>query len=249
MKHQFLLFIFITLSSFNLHADNHSTKLNVKKADAIAKGGRLYDKWWKELKIEKPESTHLAYPTSAKKKGAATWRCKECHGWDYKGVNGAYKKGNHKTGIKGIRAATNMTIKDIVNILKNKIHGYNVVMPDTALAQLANFVKNGQVDISSYLNNETLLANGNQNQGKVFFTTTCKECHGKDGRNINFKTASNPEYLGTVATENPVETIHKFRNGNPSAFMNGKQMPNMNKELNLKEQIDLLSYLQTLPVK
>ena len=26
--------------------------------------------------------------------GADTWRCKECHGWDYKGKDGAYAKGS-----------------------------------------------------------------------------------------------------------------------------------------------------------
>ncbi len=142
-----------------------------------------------------------------------------------------------------------MSEKQIIAILKNKIHGFDKAMPEAALHQLANFIKNGQVDIARYLNKETLLANGNKKRGEIFFNNTCKECHGSDGRNINFKKPSNPEFLGTVATENPVETIHKFRNGNPNTFVNGKPMPNMNKILNLKEQIDLLTYLQTLPIK
>jgi thiosulfate dehydrogenase len=122
-------------------------------------------------------------------------------------------------------------------------------MPAAALIKVANFLKNGQVDIESYLDKNTLLVDGDKKRGKVFFTNNCKECHGSDGKNINFKSPSNPEFLGTVATENPVETIHKLRNGNPSAFYKGKRMPNMNKVLSLEEQIDLLSYLQTLPVK
>jgi len=244
-----ILFIIISLTSIVTYANDNNIVLEANKADAIAKGGRLYDKWWKELKLEKPKTTHPSYPATAKKKGAASWRCKECHGWDYKGVKGAYGNGSHKTGIKGIRAATKMDKNEIIAILKNDIHDYNKVMPDIALAQIANFVKNGQVDIASYLNKKTLRVNGDIKRGKVFFNNTCNKCHGSDGRNINFKTPSNPEYLGTVATENPTETIHKFRNGNPNTFVNGKPMPNMNKVLSLNEQIDLLSYIQTLPIK
>ncbi|MDK1024073.1 MAG: hypothetical protein QGD92_07565 [Gammaproteobacteria bacterium] len=41
---------------------------------SITRGGRLYDNW-----------------------------CKECHAWDYRGVEGAYGSGEHYTGIKGIQ--------------------------------------------------------------------------------------------------------------------------------------------------
>ena len=34
--------------------------------------------------------------------GADTWRCKECHGWDYAGKDGAYGSGDHRTGIVGV---------------------------------------------------------------------------------------------------------------------------------------------------
>lgn len=244
-----ILFIVISLASLTSYAANNASSINAKKANDIAEGGRLYDKWWKELKLDKPTSTHPSYPTAGKKQGAASWRCKECHGWDYKGHKGAYSKGSHKTGIKGVRNAINMNDKKIIAILKNKTHRYDKVMPEVALTQLANFIKNGQVDIASHLDKKTLHVNGNLKRGEIFFNNTCKECHGIDGRNINFKTLSKPEFLGTVATENPVETIHKFRNGNPNTFVNGKPMPNMNKILNLEEQIDLLTYLQTLPVK
>lgn len=246
MNKQVLFILFTSLLSFNLQAGNI---IDSKSLDAIAEGGRLYDKWWRELKSDEPTSTHSSYPSAGKQKGSATWRCKECHGWDYKGAKGAYATGSHHTGIKGVQDAQLMSVDEIVNVLTNEAHGYDQVMPAAALIKVANFLKNGQVDIESYLDKNTLLVDGDKKRGKVFFTNNCKECHGSDGKNINFKSPSNPEFLGTVATENPVETIHKLRNGNPSAFYKGKRMPNMNKVLSLEEQIDLLSYLQTLPVK
>lgn len=217
--------------------------------DVIAEGGRLYDKWWTEYEIHKPRSTHPSYPSKGKKSGANTWRCKECHGWDYKGATGAYAKGSHYTGIKGITNAKEKSVSEIVQILKNKTHLYNQVMYDYGLIRIANFVKHGQLNISSYVNNKSKRVNGNIKVGKTIFNDSCKECHGSDGREENFKTKDNPEYVGTIAAKNPWETMHKIRNGHPGAFVMGDPMPNMNGKLSIKEQIDLLSYLQTLPIK
>lgn len=68
----------------------------------IAAGGRIYDNWWEALDREEPEGTNPAYPASGKQEGPATWRCKECHGWDYQGADGIYRQGSHFTGIKGV---------------------------------------------------------------------------------------------------------------------------------------------------
>ena len=83
----------------------------------------------------------------------------------------------------------------------------------------------------------------------IIFNDSCKECHGRDGRERNFKDKKNPEYVGTVANKNPWEAMHKLRNGHPGAFVMGDAMPNMNEEISFQEQLDLLAYLQTLPVK
>jgi hypothetical protein len=61
----------------------------------ITRGGLLYDKWYGALGKEAPKKTHPAYTKAGKKKGSSTWRCKECHGWDYKGARGAYAKQRH----------------------------------------------------------------------------------------------------------------------------------------------------------
>ena len=62
---------------------------------SIARGGLLYDKWYKVIKAPKPEQTHAAWPASnTKKSGDATQRCKACHGWDLMGKDGAYSSGS-----------------------------------------------------------------------------------------------------------------------------------------------------------
>lgn len=237
MKNKIFAWTVFSLLSINLQA----TEIN---ADKIAEGGRIYDKWWKELNLKKPSSTHPSYPATSKKQGTSSWRCKECHGWDYKGAKGVYGKGSHATGIKGINKAAGMSTNEIVNILKNNIHGYTNIMPNAALIKVAHFVKYGQIDISKYINKNSKLVSGNLKHGKKKFIDSCKKCHGSDGRSINFKTNKKPEFVGTVAQHNPWEAIHKIRNGQPHT-----SMPNMNAELNITAQIDLLTYLQSLPIK
>jgi hypothetical protein len=86
----------------------HGAPSNPSDAWTLAAGGRIYDNWWDALDREEPEGTHPSYPASAEQEGAVTWRCKECHGWDYKGVDGVYRSGSHYTGIKGIDGAIGM---------------------------------------------------------------------------------------------------------------------------------------------
>ena len=80
----------------------------------IAEGGRLYDKWWAEYNLEKPSTTHPAYPKAGKKTGASTWRCKECHGWDYVGKDGRYSSGSHYTGFEGVWDQRSEHMEDVL---------------------------------------------------------------------------------------------------------------------------------------
>jgi thiosulfate dehydrogenase len=242
-----------------------------EEARIIAQGGRLYDKWWQELDLSKPNGTHPAYPATGKQKGAATWRCKECHGWDYRGGAGAYKKGSHHTGITGVHGLHDGDEQVVRGILRDKTHGFTSVLPDEALRKIARFVVAGQVDIRQHVDARTKQVRGDRVAGRKIFKSICARCHGPEGNDMNFsRDANDPEYLGTVASKNPWEAIHKLRNGHPGAFMDhehmhmsrnimmrhhqglikmGDSMPFMREKLSLQQQIDLLSYLQTLPAR
>ena len=209
----------------------------------IDRGGVLYDKWYAVLGKEPPAGTHPAYPKAGKQKGASTWRCKECHGWDYKGASGAYAKGSHYTGIAGIRNMTHAPIEATVAILKDANHGFGKLMADEDLAALAHFVSHGQIDTDSYIDRAAKKARGDPARGERIFQTTCARCHGGDGKQINFKTPADPEYIGTVANENPWETLHKIRMGQP-----GVPMISM-LAFDVRDHLDILAYAQTLPRK
>lgn len=195
--------------------------IEVTETWTIAEGGRLYDKWNAVLNHDmKNASTHPSYPKSSKQKGEGTWRCKECHGWDYRGKDGAYAKGSRFTGIKGIRDSAGAPPDRIAAILRDKTHGYTEAMiPNKAAAALALFVSRGQIDVEPYIDRASKKANGDARRGARLYQSICETCHGLDGKLLNFKTPQDPEFIGTVANDNPWETLHKIRNGQPDASM------------------------------
>jgi mono/diheme cytochrome c family protein len=211
----------------------------------ISNGGILYDDWATSLMTSLPDNTHPSYPSTGKQKGGPTWRCKECHGWDYMGKDGAYGKGARHTGIRGISGMTGKPVDSIKNIIRDKTHGYTKeILPDKALDKLALFVSHGQVVMSKYIDTNTKIVKGDAKRGARIFQTICAICHGYDGKSINFQHDKHgaPEYIGTVAKDNPWEVLHKIRNGQPGIPMVALPV------LDIQEQIDILTYAQTLPI-
>jgi len=130
----------------------HGAPSHPTDAWTLAAGGRIYDNWAEALDRELPETTHPGYPAAGKQTGAGTWRCKECHGWDYQGADGVYSKGSHYSGIKGISGAIGMDEAAIAAAMRAAPHGYTSDMiNDDELARLAAFVSRGQVDMSKYV--------------------------------------------------------------------------------------------------
>ena len=98
----------------------------------IARGGMLYDRWYEVVEHAKPEQSHPAYPKDKKyaEKPGSNWRCKECHGWDYRGKDGAYSSGKHATGIIGMQGLKGVHPSQIISVMKNDTHRYDGKMSD-----------------------------------------------------------------------------------------------------------------------
>jgi thiosulfate dehydrogenase len=215
---------------------------------SASRGGRLYDNWWKEAGVAEPTGDQplWASQTTNTRSGTDTWRCKECHGWDYKGANGAYGSGSHFTGFTGVDGVGTKSIDEIEAILSgsaNSDHDFSA-MGDDAIADLATFLQTGLVDFTSRIDAETKSAIGaDPDHGKELFAV-CAACHGQDGRLLNFGSDTEPEYVGTIALDNPLEFLHKVRAGQP-----GTAMPaSMDGDLSMDDLLDLLAFAQTLPV-
>ena len=205
---------------------------------ALARGGKLYDKWFKVIKAEKPKDTHPAWPASnTKKKGNTTWRCKSCHGWDYQGKDGAYGSGSYKTGIKGVNGMAGADPGKIVAVLKDDTHKLAGKMDDADFKDLALFVSKGQVDMSKYIDSATKAPKGGDAaRGAQYFNTMCAQCHGKDGSLPKDMKKTLGKQMG-----NPWEVMHKILNGQPA-----EQMPAL-RALDRQVVADILAHVSTLP--
>lgn len=210
----------------------------------IRRGGRIYGDWAGELGGELPKATHPSYPAAGKKSGPDTWRCKECHGWDYKGKDGAYGSGSHFTGIAGIQHARGMLPTALDEILRDKTHRYNDEMiPDGEVENLAYFISWGQINMDSIIDPKSKAVGGDVGHGAEIFQTVCSVCHGLDGKLINFGDEKEPEFIGTIGEENPWEMLHNVRFGHSGSPMVGLIA------FSVQDQADVVAYTQTLPTE
>lgn len=211
-----------------------------EEVSSIARGGQLYDKWFKVIGVDKPKNTHPAWPASnTKKKGNATHRCKSCHGWDLMGKDGAYASGSYKTGIKGLRNLQGASTAKIIAAMKDSTHGYSGKMSKQDFIDLANFVTKGQVEMDKIINRESKAAiGGDKERGAGYYNTICANCHDKSGKEPKDMPA-----LGALSWKNPWEVVHKVLNGQPD-----EDMPAL-LALDLQVTVDILSHMQTLPKK
>jgi mono/diheme cytochrome c family protein/rubredoxin len=207
-------------------------------AVSITHGARMYDNWQVETGGRPQSLPHPAYPPTAYfvNDATMTWRCKECHGWDYAGKQGQYATGHHATGIKGIRDMAGADPARIVAILRDGTHRFDAVLKSRDLLDLANFVSSGQIDMNAVIDNKNGRARGDAKRAGAHYRTICATCHGVDGQRI----ITAPP-LGRVARTNPWESLHKIANGHPN-----EKMPALR---NLDQQllVDILSHLQALP--
>ncbi len=207
---------------------------------SLARGGQLYDKWYAVIDADAPKASHPAYPADKKyaKKAKSNWRCKECHGWDYQGVDGAYASGKHNTGIKGINGMAGADTNTIINVLQNKTHAYAGKMDAADFTDLANFVSRGQENLDQYIDRASKKPKGNAAKGEVYFNTLCAQCHGKKGDQPKDMKKTLAKQMG-----NPWEVMHKILNGQPD-----EQMPAL-RALDRQITVDIMSHLATLPKK
>jgi mono/diheme cytochrome c family protein len=248
-KHRFLMWIFligiIMISASLVQAQEASPS----DADVV-RGAQLYDKWFAAVGVAPPDADMPIWSRQSTntRSGPDTWRCAECHGWDYRGAAGAYGAGSHFTGFPDVMAlSTGMSLEEIIGHLKgdkDQAHDFSAYLDDTALAQLGVFLKYGTIDDTEFINPVSLqVVGGNVEQGERLYTSTCAECHGEDGKTIVFRTEGVNEYLGSVANRDPWRFLHRTRFG-----VAGTNMPvGLTLGWTPADGRDILAYAQTLP--
>ncbi|MEE8373320.1 MAG: c-type cytochrome [Dehalococcoidia bacterium] len=219
-------------------------------AESIAAGGRLYDKWWAEdAGATEPTADFALWElqTNNTRNGSTSWRCKECHGWDYKGKGGAYSSGSHYTGFVGpYQAGATMTNDDLVAVLQGATdyrHDFSSELSEQSLDNLADFLKYGLINDTMYIDYATKTPlNVDATNGQARYEQTCSACHGADGRLILF---GGEDGVGNVANDNPWEFAHKVRAGQPGTAMPSAIVSGWS----IEDVMDVLGYSQSLPTE
>lgn len=225
-------------------------------ANLVATGGRLYDNWMTETGKSAPTGTNPLWQSNGTSavSGAATWRCSTCHGWDYKGsggLNGMTPGGSAAPGIYLV--GQELSTSSIAQLLKggaNYQHDFGSSLSDKDITALAAFISHGLINTTTYINYKTgkPTAAASPSEGKTLFGRTCAQCHGDNGKEINFGSLVAPEYIGTLSNKNPWEFIHKVQFGPPGP--KGAEMPAFSARGWTTQQIaDVLAYAQSLPQK
>lgn len=218
-------------------------------ADGV-RGGQLYDRWWLVAGLPTPGGNHPLYPPNGPQTGSVTYRCKECHGWDYKGRDGAYATGSHATGIVGV-FGSQKTASEMFALLRAGLdvqpngHGMSALgLTEADAWNVVRMVSEDVVDSSLYIDEFGDFV-GDTFFGQIEFDIRCASCHGPDGTALNFGSAASPEYVGTLANANPWEFLHKVRFGQPGTPMLGLDLQGVNMQM----AADIGAYAATLPTE
>jgi len=202
---------------------------------SIVRGGRLYDTWYKENRGDAPKSLHPAWATTAGEvEPRTTWRCKECHGWDYRGVTG--RVDGRERSFPGVETLKGGDPVRVIVALRDERHDLKGRLSERDLVDLANFLAKGQSDMDRYIDRATKKARAASAGYEAHFQTICAPCHGPDGREIRMM-----QPVGRIANQDPWRALHGIVNGHP-----GEAMPAL-AAFPHELAAGLLAYAQTLP--
>ena len=202
---------------------------------SIVRGGRLYDTWYKENRSDAPKSLHPVWATTAGEiEPRTTWRCKECHGWDYRGVTG--RVDGRERSFPGVETLKVGDPARVIAALRDERHDLKGRLSERDLVDLGNFLVKGQTDMDRYIDRATKKARSDSAGYEAHFQTICAPCHGADGREIRMM-----QPVGRIANQDPWRALHGIVNGHP-----GEAMPAL-AAFPHELAAGLLAYAQTLP--
>lgn len=211
------------------------------------RGGLIYDDWL-VLSQRLPEGDQPLWKNQEtnRRSGAATWRCVECHGWDYKGAAGVYGQySEHYTGFRGVQGAVGASHAQVMAWLdgtRNPAHDFAFYTGEAVMQDVAAFLRTQIVDTDLLIDPATGLSLGDAENGRALYAETCQACHGAQGEQINLGAESAPLYLADIAVADPWQTVHRIRFGVPARNMPAAEALGWS----LGRVADVLAYIQTL---
>ncbi|MEX2144603.1 MAG: hypothetical protein WD740_08405 [Anaerolineales bacterium] len=245
-----LTFLALLAGLVLLAAQRSFSGLSVQVPGDAITGGRLYDNWVIVLDAPLPQGNQALWENQDfnQRSGIITWRCVECHGWDYKGVDGAYGAfSTHYTGFTGLEDMVGANQEEVIAWLDgtfNEEHDFLSLTNMTALNDIAAFLRTQQINTDLMINASSGASLGNRAEGEDLYLEFCADCHGDTGDKINFGSTAGPLFLGDVAVADPWQTVHKMRF---STATETRMRATEDMNWSLRMVADVLAHLQTLP--
>jgi len=215
--------------------------------DAV-RGAALYDAWYNVLDTLPPDYDQPLWATqeSDKRSGVITWRCESCHGWDYKGVEGAAAPGApNYTGFPGVRGMVGASEQDVLAWLdgsNNPDHDFSPYLKQASLDDITAFLLTRQVDLALLVNYQTKSAMGNWEHGRKLYSRNCLECHRPETDPLQ-PTNTTTTALAELALSDPWMVVHKVRFGHPASKMPAFEAQGWT----LQDVADVVAFMQKLP--
>ncbi len=176
-------------------------------------GGQLYSDWPQVMLYRGPFAKHPLWAGDAAAINTETWRCVNCHGWDYRGGAGVGGDLGVVANVPGLRHLVGASRRTVADGINHKNHGFagNQLSAD-ALSYLVNFLIEGQravVDLAA----KARQSGADAEAGGQRYAEVCRVCHGPSGTRLNLGSEQFPETLPTLARTKPWKFLHGVRFG------------------------------------
>jgi cytochrome c553 len=216
------------------------------EGDPLA-GGALYAAWDLVLGEALPDSNHpLWYEDEPVNQ--TSWRCVTCHGWDYNGREITPEDESQEAvvypGVFSMMGEQEEEVMAWLDGTNNPNHDFSDYLSHENMQDLSAFLITSLIPSELYVEEDTGRVRGTALAGENFYKERCRECHGSDGSRINFGSAEHPAFLGNLAIANPWRAAHIIRFGHTQTNVK----PGSHFGWLFYDEIDLLSYLQHLPL-
>lgn len=220
----------------------------------LVRGGLLFDRWWRVNGAPAPTDSnteggsHPLYPSGiGAQSGSNTFRCRECHGWDYKGKDGAYGPGSsHETGIGGI-FGTKLGPQAMFNLLKadpdlvpNGHHMGYYGMSDADIWDAVKMCREGTIDTAQYIlpGPTPFFLSFDLTAGRAGYETYCASCHDDPNSSSVHGTwpwsgEGSTNSLDQITRRNPWQMLHTIRFGHPGSPMPSLELLGYNTQAQL----------------
>jgi len=218
--YSFIVILILMVIIGSISFANVSARDNPQEISPVSRGAQIYDDWTSVVSDAAiPVGNHPIWSRQSNNtiSGIDTWRCVVCHGWDYQGIDGAFRSGSYSTGFPGLLEASTKDQSTLVQALDGSSdaqHNFTSMLSDDEIESVTAFIQTGLIDDNEYIDIVTRkVTGGNFANGKEKYEQVCSSCHGDDGTLATFRYEGTEVSLGTLAVQDPWRFLHRTRFG------------------------------------